>query len=52
LIRFHELKQRDAEGEPIYDICAVADMNEILLARAENERRSYRHMEKKNKDKK
>ena len=41
-----DLKRRDHDGQPLLDLADVADMNEILIVRAENQRRAQRHAER------
>ena len=40
-----ELKQRGADGGPIYDLAEVCDFNEALMLRAENEFRAHKAAE-------
>ena len=42
-----ELRARDDEGQPVIDIADVADMNERLIIKAENQRRADRAAKRK-----
>ena len=41
-----ELKQRGPDGQPILDLGDICDLNEILIVKAENERRAHEHARK------
>ena len=43
-----ELRSVDHDGQPLLDVCDVADMNEVLMVRYENERRANKAAERKN----
>jgi len=47
-----ELKMRDENGEPLLDICDIADMNETLLIRHHNQRMAEKQVQRDSKDKK
>ena len=46
LCTLRDLKERLPGGEPALDLDDVCDLNEVLMVRAENERRSRKAAEK------
>lgn len=44
---FAELNTKKDDGDPLITLENLADMNEILAIRVENERRAHKHAEKK-----
>jgi len=48
---FAELNTRKDDGDPLITLENLADMNEILAIRAENEHRAHTHAERKAKAK-
>lgn len=41
MLKLHWLKQRDDNGDPLYDINDIADLNEVLAVKYERERRAH-----------
>ncbi len=46
-----ELRTRLPDGEPLLDLAAICNMNEVLAVRCENERRASKAAERKAKSK-
>lgn len=45
IVKWHHYFERKPDGDPLYDLNAVANLNEILIVNYENERRAYKSAE-------
>ena len=50
LVSIVDLKRRGNDGQPLVDLCDVADLNEILMVDAENSKRAHKAAERKAKN--
>ena len=49
LCRWEDVEKLKPDGDPVLDLEAFCNMNEILLIRAENRRRAEKHAERESK---